>query len=390
MWTWTKKLIVFGGLAVFVMSGAPDAEAQIVYGQPAAGSAQVIYYHWKTDRDGDESTISQFMIPISGFLPVRDNFDLTFFVANSSSTYSAFESEYKLNGLGDFRLQANHSFADDRLLVSASVNLPIGKKELSGDQSHALFALSQNYLEFPMRQFGEGFGFNLLVGGALELTEGMRAGAGVAYQYVGGYTPYEGSVTIDTLTNDTTVIDYEGYNPGDVFSINGGVDYERGRMLWSADLVYSHYVADKLNTIKTFKQSRQFDWRFRGNYNGENIQFVGLVRYVWRGKNRLYNEAGEWAFTRKLFGNELLLSGELTYPFAEQWYAAPSADLRLIASNEVNFDNSSIMGFGAAVGRKFGESMDARFGFKLYTGSADGGNIDVSGYRVTFGLTATI
>jgi hypothetical protein len=145
-----------------------------VYGQPTSGSAQMMYYHWKTTSGDEESTIDQLMIPLSGFLPVRDNFEMYFYVANSSNDYDVRDATYKLSGLGDFLLQASHSFADDRLLASATVNVPVGKKELDGEQTEVLFALSQNYLEFPMRQFGGGL-FSLLWG-ALEVKENVRAG----------------------------------------------------------------------------------------------------------------------------------------------------------------------------------------------------------------------
>ena len=221
MWTWTNKLIAIGALAILSLSGAPQTAAQIIYGQPTAGNTQIMYYHWQIDEDGTEASLDQLMIPLSGFVPIRDNFDLTFYVANSSNTFDAYDGEHKLSGLGDLRLQANHSFADDQLLVSGTVNLPTGKKELSPEQSPILSALAQSYLELPMRKFGEGFGFSLLVGGALELKPGLRAGGGVTYEYVGSYTPYDGVSHVDTLTSDT--VRFDGYNPGDVISVNGGL-----------------------------------------------------------------------------------------------------------------------------------------------------------------------
>jgi|GEM_PF-516565 len=391
MWTWTKKLTV-GGLALLVLSAAPELGAQIIYGQPTAGSAQVMYYHWKTTSAGEESTINQLMIPLTGFVPVRDNFEMTFYVANSSNKYDVGDGTYKLSGLGDFLLQASHSFADDRLLTSATVNLPTGKKELNNEQTEVLFALSQNYLEFPMRQFGGGFGFTLLLGGALELKDDMRAGAGVAYQYVGGYTPYEGARILDTVTDKITEVDYSGYNPGDVISANGGIDYQRGRMLWSGDLIYSHYLPDKLDDKKVFRQSRQFDWRLRSDYTGERNSFAVMLRYVWRGHNRVYSDTSY--VTPKLFGNEFAVLAEYTQLIGERWFAAPSADFRIIAGSEITTEigsgSSNILGFGASVGRHLSEQLNADLGFKIYTGSAHDGDIDVSGYRISLGLTGTL
>jgi len=366
--------------------------AQIIYGQPTTGSAQVTYYHWKTTSAGEESTINQLLIPLTGFVPVRDNFELTFFVANSSNKYEVGDGTYKLSGLGDFLLQASHSFADDQLLASATINLPTGKKELDSEQTEVLFALSQNYLEFPMRQFGGGFGFTLLLGGALELKDDMRAGAGVAYQYIGNYTPYEGGRILDTVTDEITEVDYSGYDPGDVISANGGIDYQRGRMLWSGDLIYSHYFADELDGQNVFRQSRQFDWRFRGDYTGERNSLAVMLRYVWRGHNRVYSDTGY--ITPKLFGNEFSVLAEYTQLIGERWFAAPSADFRTIAGSEITTEigsgSSNILGFGVAVGRHMTEQLNASLGFKLYTGSAHDGDIDVSGYRISLGLTGTL
>ncbi len=391
MWHWTNKLILVGALAILFLSSAPETAAQIVYGQPAAGNTRVTYYHWQTETDGVERSLDQFMIPLSGFVPIRDNFDLTFFVANCSNTYETDLGEYKLSGLGDLRVQASHSFADDRLLFSGTVNLPTGKKELEQDQSGVLGALAASYLDLPMRKFGEGFGFSLLVGGAIEVREGLRAGAGVAYEYVGSYTPYSGISHVDTATGDT--VRFDGYNPGDVFSVNGGLDYERGATLWSLDLIFTQYDADKLNDVKTFRQSRQFDWRLRSDYVGERISLSGLVRYVWRGKNRRYDRAGGWIDALKLFGNEIQIAGELSYQFDGGWYAIPAVDFRLVESHEIDFeidfDKSSVLGFGATIGKQVGAGIDANIGGKFYSGSANGGDIDISGYHLTFGLTAT-
>jgi hypothetical protein len=377
-----------------ILVSTPQTSGQIVYGQPTSGSAQVVYYNWKADIDGIEETVSQFAMPLSGFFPLRDNLDLTFYAVNSSNTYDDPLTEYKLSGLSDLRLQANHSFADDRLLVSLGLNLPTGKKELDGEQQEVLLALAQNYYEFPVRKFGEGLGLSLLVGGAVEVRDGLRAGGGITYQYAGKYTPYADFILLDTVAMDTTAASYEDYDPGDMFSINGGFDLERGPMVWSVDMIFTQYVPDKLADSKIFRQSRQFDWRLRGLFTGSGVDYSGMIRYVWRGQNRLYNELGEWDATRKLYGNEFQLAGEARYAFGTDWFAAPSLDLRLISGAQVSelqeIGSASVFGVGAGVGRNLGENFSGQLGFKYYTGSADGGGIDLSGYRLTFGVSAAM
>ena len=80
----------------------------------------------------------------------------------------------------------------------------------------------------------------------------------------------------------------------------------------------------------------------------------------------------------------------MTYPFKGGWYATPAIDFHLVDSNELDVKKSSVFGFGAAFGKQLGASIDARLGGKVYTGNADGGNLDVSGYQLTLGLTATL
>ncbi len=367
----------FTALALLlVLAGASAVQGQIVYGQPTAGNLRAVYNSWTLDENGSETTISQFMFPVTGFVPLDEDFELSFYAANSTNNLEAAGTEYKLSGLSDVRLQVNHSFSEDHLLVTAVVNLPTGKKELDfGEEWQVLQALSTNYLSFPMQRFGEGFGFSLLLGGATMLGDNTRGGAGIMYQFVGSYKPYGG---------------FGDYNPGDLISVNAGLDIERGSSVWSLDAIYTMYGEDKVNSLSSFKQSPQFDIRFSGRNAGEKFSLSGLVRYVMRGDNKIFNVTGLELDPIKLYGDEFSVAGALTWAFKPEWYLVPGADVRTIAGNDADFDNSTVIGFGAALGKAMGESLKAEAGYKLYTGSADGGDIDLSGYQITFGLTASM
>jgi len=361
---------------LLVMTGASAVQGQIIYGQPTAGNLRVVYNSWTLDDNGAETTISQFMIPVTGFIPLEEDFEMSFYAANSSNNLEAAGQDYKLSGLSDVRLQVNHSFNEDHILLTAVVNLPTGKKELDfGEEWQVLQALSTNYLNFPMQRFGEGFGFSLLLGGATMLGENTRGGAGVMYQFVGSYKPYEG---------------FGDYNPGDLFSVNAGLDIEKGRTVWSFDAIYTLYTTDKVNDLSSFKQTPQLDVRLSAKNSGQKIALSGLLRYVLRGNNKTYNEDGIELEPLKLYGDEFTVAGALSWMFKPEWYLAPAAHIRTVAGNDLDFGNSTIIGFGAALGKDLGESVKAEAGYKLYTGSADGGDIDLSGYQITFGLTASM
>lgn len=374
--------------AVLGLALAPSLTfGQVVYGQPPSASVRFIYNSWSTEINGVDTTLTQFMTPLSGFVPVRDNFDMSFYVANSSNNLSTPEGDYDLNGLGDVRLQARHSFAEDRLMVALGLSLPTGKKDLTLDEEwHVLQGLSRNYTEYPMRRFGEGFGFSLLFGGATMAAENVRVGGGVSYQYVGEYAPYS---------------EYLDYNPGDIISLNALGEIRREPWTFMLDLVYSYYTSDQVEGIDIFTQSPQFDVRLGANRAGEMIGYGASVRYLARGENKLYDPVfGQEITSLKLYGDEFRAAGYLSWTVAQFWYVVPGADIRVIAGNDVDLDGSTVVGFGAQLGRSITEKINLEGGFKLYTGSATLFNpfdpteaetdADISGYQLTLGLTAAL
>ena len=114
---------------IFLVTAGPAA-GQIIYGQQAAGGLDIVATHWKLSVDQDEVTVDQWAIPATAFVPLGENFEGRVYVAQTMSTVNQSDLNFEMNGLTDLRLQVNHSFARDRLLVGAGVNLPVGHKAL--------------------------------------------------------------------------------------------------------------------------------------------------------------------------------------------------------------------------------------------------------------------
>ena len=368
-----KNIYVKVLLALVILLGASSSYGQIIYGQPVTGDLRMFYSHFKLENDSGSTTISQFLIPVGGFVPLAENLEARFYIANAANKLEYADMDFKLNGLSDMRLQVNHSFSEDRLLLSAGVNLPTGKKELTQAEEWLVMEfLSQNYLNFPLRRLGEGLGFNLLLGGAT-MAGDIRLGGAVEYQYNGSYQPYD--------TGD--------YKPGNHFSVNAGADTKRGRMSYSAGVIYTIYSDDKFEDFKIFRQSSQLDLRLSGVYEADRYDISAATRYLIRDRNKVYDpESGELLEQLKAYGNEFLIGGRFTYRPEEKWFVAPTADLRLVAANENNLGSSSVIGFGVDAGRNIVENLNLGLGFKYYTGNADGGAVDISGYQISAGLTA--
>ena len=130
--------------------------------------------------------------------------------------------------------------------------------------------------------------------------------------------------------------------------------------------------------------------RVHGRFSGRTVSATGMARFVLRGKNSLYDDAGLGIPSMQLYGNEFSLGGTVDWMFAERWFASPTMSVRLIGGNDMGEESATVFGFGAGLARQLGENLGATGGFKLFTGSADGGNKDISGYQLTVGLTASM
>ncbi len=363
--------VIIIGLVGFLLTLTP-VYGQIEYGRPASGGVQVFYSHWSLEDSSGTEEISQLAIPVRGFVPIRDNLEALFYAVHSSNDLEQADAESSLSGLADARLQLNRSFSDDQLLLSVGINLPTGKKELSrGEESHVIHKLSQNYLSFPMRRFGEGFGFNVLLGGARILGE-FRCGAGIMYQYNGSYNPIE---------------DTGKYDPGDFVSINAGADWQRDKMTFTFNTVFTVHADDKFEGNRVFSQNSQLAFRLAATYDNQDYSVNTGIGYVLRARNTFYDPSANQRQAR-ILGDEFLIDVNLIRHLQRGWYVTPLAELKLVGANDLGFGGSTIFGFGGSVTRTLSKELGISFGGKYFVGNADDGAIDVSGYQLTLSLSA--
>ncbi len=367
-----KRLIL--SAVMFAVLLVTSVSAQIIYGQPASGSIRVVYTDWSLEEEGGKTTLSQLAVPVNAFVPMGENLEARFYIANASNDLDERGTAYSLSGLSDTRIMFNHSFNDDRFLAGLGINLPVGKKSLSLEEEWIVIDyLSDNYLSFPMRRFGEGFGVSLLLGAATMIGE-AHCGAGLMYQYNGTYEPYDG---------------YDKYNPGDLLSFNVGTEITRNNLTLTGDLAFTFYTADKVEGAKVLQQGNQVDFRLNSYYDNEMYSISAGIRYLLRGEQTNYDPATESELQKlKSYGNEFAIDGTVSWFPVKNWYIAPSLEYRTIAANEKGFDNSKILGYGGAIGRSLGEKLNLDIGIMLYTGDADGGIIDLTGYRITGGIVS--
>ncbi len=370
-------LLIIGSL-ISVSSGF----GQIVYDQPSSGGGRMIYNHWSIEDSSGTKTLNQFVIPVYGFIPLEDNAEVRFSVASISSKLDSMGTEYKLSGLGDVRIQFNKSLSDDRLLLSMGLNLPIGKKKLDiTDEWPVMEFLSKDYLNVPVRRYGEGLGINLLAGTATQVGQ-IQLGGSISYNYTGPYTAYK------TMGGFETFWDSDDYNPGNMFSVSAGLDGPYNNWKISSRLSFSTYGTDLMNEKKILKAGNQLTIQLGAATETESYQFRSNINYIIRGRSTEYDSTAAILNQLKNYGDEFSWNSSVSFAPAESYYVVPSLELKFIGANEYEFEKSFLFGIGSEFGRRFNEDIDASVGFKYYTGSADGGDIDLKGFQISLGVAA--
>lgn len=368
--------LIYPLLPVFVLLIASSAGGQIIHGQPASGGTGVIYTHWKLESEsGSSSEVSQVWAPLSGMIPLADNIEAAFFVSGARSEFEYGGTSSDLGGLSDTRLQISRSMSDDRYIFSLGVNLPTGKKELEPDAERQIIeTLAVSFLDFPLRRYGEGFGLSFLVGTAAQLGE-INAGIGAQYEYIGPYTPYVG---------------VKDYDPGDLLNIYAGGDVSRGDMSWSGNLLFTAFTADRIDASKTLRQSTQLELQLAGAFDNERHRIDGMISYTFRGRNERYDSATEEVIERlKLYGNEFYLTGGYTALLEDGWSLGPAVSLKLIEGDEDSFGKSRIFLVSGLAGKEINEKFAVNAAFRYMSGKADDSRLDISGFQITTGISAT-
>jgi len=364
-------------LFLFSALSVASSHSQMIQGRPTTGSSGFVYTYWQLEPDsGDTKSLGQFWVPISGFMAVQENLEARYYIAGSTNNIQSGFSESQLNGMGDARFELTRSFSENHFFISGGVNLPTGKTKLLVDEHRDIIeVLSESFLVFPMRRFGEGLGFNGTIGMAQNWSNTV-VGIGISYDIIGKYTPY---------------LDAGEYNPGDIFTAEFGLNKHGEKMAFACGVNFLAYANDKSNGQKVFKQGEQVGLSVSAAFDNREIRINPSARYTIRGRNTRYETGTDAIRDRlKLYGNEMELGLEIGRYFRGGWSFLPMFSLLEIDNNEDDYGDSKVLSYGATLGKRFSERIVVGTWFKIMTGDTDDGRIDLKGYQVSASLTALL
>lgn len=357
-------------------------EGQIVFGQPPSGEIKFIYQSWSIDDTlGATMDLSQWVLPVYGYVPLKDNFELIFTSSTASTNQSLQEggSETSLSGLNDTRLSVYGSFLEDQLLFGLGVNLPTGKKALTNDEIGIADLLTESFFNFPVKNYGEGFGINLEAGYAHSI-EQYTYGIGVGYTLKTSYEPLQGT---------------DDYKPGNMFRAGGYGSVTLEDFLVRLSIVYNIYSKDKLGGTPVFQDGNILDGRLEFNYSQDKFRAFTGIRGIIRGKDKRLNEGVLETEVYKSHGAETRLYGRATYQVHPQLGLTALLDYKNVSANDYpegnirSFGSSDYFGIGFGGNTLVAEMVRGFAEFEYFTGSADGGNLDLSGWQIGLGVGAS-
>jgi len=350
---------------------------QIILDQKASASIRYYYNSWSfKDSLANKDNISQLAIPITGFVPLRENLEARFFAVNASNNLDYRETTSKLSGQGDLRFQLSHSLWEDRFLLSVGANLPTGKKQLDTlEEKEVLEFLSRDYLMFPVRRYSEGFGLNMLLGTAMKIGK-LDWGMTTTYQLNGEYEPYDTG---------------EKYKPGNMLSIGTHGQAILDRLVYTADMALTVFGTDQRNNDDIYKRGTQFDTRIAASFNDEPYLTQIGIRYIFRGRNQRYNiHSGAIESQLKKYGNEFSAFARVTYATGVNYYITAHLETRKLSASEEDFENSSVFNFGLNVRKGISKNFTIDLGANYFTGATESEAITIRGFQIAGGLTASL
>lgn len=261
-------------LTAVVQTVQADESPDIISQQGRIGIGGV-YQSWKT---GDIVKVSEFSVPLEVYYPMNRRLSFGFFLGQASANGDAGGTSIKsLSGITDAQVVVNYYLEDQNVLLSLGGNLPSGKRKLSAGEYSTSVWLSQNFYNYQVPMFGQGFNLSPGFTWAKPVNDKTVLGFGASYQFKGGYLPVEG------MTNDME------YKPGNEFLLTGGADYQISEIsAASFDLTVTLFGKDKVGDVEMYKAGTKVmaAVQYKQYFNYDLLWLFG--RFRSRSKSDIY------------------------------------------------------------------------------------------------------
>lgn len=192
-----------------------------------------VYQYYKTS---DGTTLTEASTQLSASVPIGRRFTV-----QARAGYARMGGDpTQVRGLTDAmgRFMYAQPVGEGSIVMSATVNVPVGKSKLDSTEFATTRFVSRNFYDFEVSSFSRGPSVSPRVTYARPINDRLAIGIGIGYQHHRGYEPRSNG---------------REYVPGDGVGGNVGLNYsltETSAM--GVDLAFRRYATDEVNGQTTF------------------------------------------------------------------------------------------------------------------------------------------
>jgi len=355
-----KKLCVL--LLLFNIARADDI---FIISQNRYVNFSPLVQNWSHDNGAAFSEVS---FPVSAYVPVNQALSVNF--RSNQATVSG-DNLTRLAGFTDSQIGFSYYLESYGAVFNLGLNIPSGKKELTLDEYSTSYLISFNHFNLYSPNFGQGLNVSPGLNWAYQLSDRFVIGLAASYQYKGGFKP------VDFIT--------EAYNPGDEIIVNAGLDFTINQTSsLSADLIYTNYFSDKIDTSEVFASGDKFvGYLHYQNYMGFNHMSI-VARFRSKAKNSIPVLGELVEEPEKTSPNQYELYGRYRIRMNNQTYLTFAGELRIYDETSV-YSGVYLLGGGLLPQYKLTPELTLTGRLKYLRGSYSTGQ-NLSGFEIGVGM----
>jgi hypothetical protein len=261
--------------------------------RPVQVALDPVYQYYETS---DGTILSEASTRLSASVPIGQRF-----TAQAQVGYARMGGDpTQVQGLTDAtgRFMYAQPMAEGSVVMSATVNVPVGKSELDSDEFRTTRFISRNFYDFEVSSFSRGPSISPRVTYARPINDQLAIGVGVSYQHYRGYEPRANG---------------EEYVPGDGIGGNVGLNYKLSETsAVGADLAFRRYSTDELDGQTTFDAGNRISGTARYLRRSGFTTIRVLARYARWGESEFSYQIGTPDQGRVIPSHAMVLGGYKT------------------------------------------------------------------------------
>ena len=293
------SFVLWGMLGLALTVGSADSvQAQTgpslrSVDRPIQVALDPVYQYYETSEG---TVLSEASTVLSASVPIGQRF-----TAQARAGYARMGGDpTQVQGLTDAmgRFMYAQPVGEGSVVMSATVNIPVGKSELGQDEFQTTRFISRNFYDFEVSSFSRGPSISPRVTYARPINDQLAIGVGVGYQHYRGYEPRA---------------DGGEYVPGEGLGGNVGLNYKLTETsAVGGDLAFRRYSTDEVNGETTFDAGNRISGTARYLRRMDFTTIRVLARYARWSESEFSYQVGTPDQGRVIPSHVMLLGGYKT------------------------------------------------------------------------------